>query len=133
MKTKSQSKKNTALWRKVSEAMQNYYRRIGGECLGKSEKCLGRMNVMHHYFQYGNCVALRLEEKNLVPLCSKCHCSVHHYNKEVDYNIRQGMMARYGESWESELLDKRKAYKEKTPLEMADFLKQSLITYNESE
>lgn len=129
---KSTAKQNTKLWDNVLSAMQNYYRAFCLPCVGKSKNCSGQATVMHHWFTSGNCTALRLEHRNLVPLCAHCHASVHKFNQETAFNIRKAMEENYGSDWEDKLVAKKRDYKLLTPLETQDYLKQNLKYYNEN-
>lgn len=128
-KKKSVSKQNTILWGKVSHAMQVYYRMIGGECLGRSTNCMGRATVRHHHFHWGNSLPLRLEERNLVPLCTNCHASHHNGYQKTTINYRRAMEIIYGEDWEDQLIMIEREYIDKTPKEMSEYLKDRLSYY----
>jgi hypothetical protein len=129
-KTKSQSKKNTALWKKVSKAMQDYYRQQHLHCVGSSKSCTRTAQVMHHWLHWGSCVDLRLDVRNLVPLCNRCHLSVHTGHQETTYNIRKAMERGFGANWEDQLMEARREAIHKTPKEWEGYLLSALELYN---
>lgn len=128
-KTKSQSKKNTALWKKVSKAMQDFYRLQGFLCYGHSKSCTVYAQVVHHHFHWGSCKELRLERMNLVPLCQNCHASIHNGHQETGYSIRKFMEADYGTDWEDRLMAMRLEAPYMTPKQEEEYLKHQLTLY----
>lgn len=40
--------------------------------------CGGQVEVAHHFVHKSKSLALRYDIKNLIPLCGKCHCKLHH-------------------------------------------------------
>lgn len=117
------------LWKEVSKALQNYYRAQNLQCLGRSKSCTGRATVMHHHFSWGSCLVLRTERRNLIPLCTNCHCSIHHGHTETAYNARKGMEAEYGTDWEDKLFKARLQTAKLSTPEMRDFLNACLEAY----
>lgn len=48
---------------------------------GKHKKCLlcpNKSQVAHHFIYKSQSSRLRYEEINLIPLCTICHCKLHH-------------------------------------------------------
>jgi len=119
----------TRLYQKASKAMQDYYRSIGGECLGKGKSCHGRMELMHHHSRWGQSVALRFEQKNLVPLCQPCHMAYHNGNYLVKTNYERAMKYQYGHDWEDVLLELDRNAPHRTRLEKIEYLKELINNY----
>lgn len=119
----SEQRKITLLGEKAGKAMQDYYRSIGGVCYGESKKCTGRLEVMHHHFHWGHSMALRFEERNLVPLCNSCHCAHHNYNHKTKVAYETEMRNIWGNDWEDQLLKLEQKHIPKTALEKKDFYK----------
>lgn len=49
--------------------------------LKKNKRCLlcgGVSQVAHHHIHKSQSTRLRYEESNLIPLCTACHCKLHH-------------------------------------------------------
>ncbi len=103
MRKTSKKKTLTPFYNKVGKAMQDYYRSKENACYGRGKSCHGRAEVMHHHHHWGSSVALRFEPRNLVPLCSACHCAFHKNNALVKFNYETEMQNQYGQLWEESL------------------------------
>lgn len=65
--------------------------------------------VFHHYIQKSQSLFLRWNKKNLIPLCSHCHC-LHHVSG--DPHIHEVIIRKKGFAWVDELeVDRRKIFK----------------------
>lgn len=100
MKSKLQSLK-----KKLDRLIQEKYVPINPRCLVCGEKT----NCMHHFIQKSQSLFLRWDVRNLVPLCSKCHCK-HHVTG--DPAIVESIIFQKGFAWFDELeRDRRKVFK----------------------
>ena len=89
------------LWKKVSVALQDYYRMLNLTCW----VCGDKQQVMHHFIPWGRSTFLRLSKDNLVPLCNKCHCKFHAGDMETSYLIRKAGSL-IDVKWEENLIQK---------------------------
>ena len=78
------------LWKEVAK------RECGITCL-----CCGRPAAhMHHYIPKSKSLALRYDLLNAIPLCNKCHYSIHFSNNpEVIRQLCEIIRKRKGEEW----------------------------------
>ena len=84
--------KNKALLDKADRALQDYYRTKKLKC----ESCGKLSNLVHHFIEKSRCNFLRFNDKNLIPLCSKCH-SLHHCFG--DSTIMGNVVLKRGRKW----------------------------------
>lgn len=130
MKTKKPKKKSiSTLWNKVSRALQDYYRTLNSPCYGDGLSCHFIAEVRHHHFHWGQSLALRLEEKNLVPLCQPCHMAYHNGNHRVKTNYEREMRSVWGQDWEDQLLKLEQAHVKKTEAEKREYLLKEIENY----
>ena len=104
--------------------MQDYYRAEFNLCMS----CfVNPASVVHHHVPQSRSRTLRFDERNYVFLCQGCHMQHHNGDPRIGHNYRQGMMAKYGQGWEDELLtisgkiDKRSDKEWRQFLEGLDF------------
>jgi hypothetical protein len=81
---------------KADRLLQRYHVPLNPRCL----VCGGPTNCMHHYVQKSQCTLLRYDERNLIPLCIKCH-SRHHLSG--DPRIVETIIEKKGMEWVKEL------------------------------
>lgn len=130
-KKKSKKKGLTPLWTKVSKALQDYYRTLGSPCYGEGLSCHDRAEVRHHHFHWGQSLPLRLEEKNLVPLCQPCHMAYHNGSHRVKINYERKMRDAWGQDWEDQLLKIEQKHVRMTEAEKRDYLLEEIAYYKE--
>ena len=90
MKTTQQKKKTVK--NKLDRIVQQVYRKPDDKCLA----CGDPAEVLHHFIQKSQSLYLRWRPRNLVPLCSKCHCR-HHISG--DPNIVNQIIMNKGLKW----------------------------------
>jgi hypothetical protein len=120
MRTKT--KPITRLWNEALSAMQQYYRSLNSPCIGRGKSCMGVSNVRHHHVHSSRSTTLRLEERNLVPLCSACHLSFHNGSFEIKRNYEAAMKENYGANWEAQLWALEQNAYHWTPKELREHL-----------
>jgi len=104
MKKKKKKDKRTQLKRDLDKLVQEIYVRKYPYCL----VCGGKTSEMHHFISRGGSLFLRYDERNLIPLCARCHCSHHCGN----VTIRATILKKKGQKWlESIYRDRRKLMK----------------------
>jgi len=102
---------------------------MGLECEGRSKSCTGRAEVMHHCFSFKRYLELRLEEKNLTPLCGHCHHSAHQGIEETRMNYETAMEVKYGPFWKDGLSLQAREAPHRTRSEERDWLLEKLHFY----
>lgn len=133
IKKKSTSKKSlTSVYKKVSIAMQNYYR---SKFVEESIFCFGQCGklaeLMHHHSHWGQSVALRFETMNLVPLCKSCHCAFHKSgNFKIKFSYESNMKANFGQDWEDKLIYLERSHVLKTDKEKRQELYELINHYS---
>lgn len=85
------------LIRKADRALQDYYRTLALNC----EVCGGLSDIVHHIVEKSQCLGLRYEPLNLVPLCNSCHAK-HHL--AGDPNILGTVIKKRGQKWFDNLM-----------------------------
>lgn len=90
----------TKIRNKADKLLQDYIRLKYKNvlCYGCGER---KVEVGHHYITKANSNALRYYEKNIVPLCKKCHCLVH----AQPHLIEPKICFLLGEEWYNDLLE----------------------------
>lgn len=132
MKAKTRKKPTiTKAWNKAGKQLQDYYRQFPRPCMAKGKSCTHLTNVMHHHFHWGSSIANRLEEINLIPLCTNCHCSVHSegQGRVTRATYMKVMRERYGQDWEDQLIQNEIKWGHKSTLEQRDYIEEKLKDY----
>jgi hypothetical protein len=63
-----------ALLNRADRALQDWFRANTDD---KCVICGRKAELRHHHILKSKCNRLRYDERNLIPLCSRCHCLVH--------------------------------------------------------
>ena len=77
---------------KADKALQDFYQVLGLKC----EVCGEPANLVHHFIEKSQSTNLRFCGKNLVPLCTSCHCK-HHLRG--DPAIHATILFKRGKKW----------------------------------
>ena len=86
------SAKIKALKKKLDILVQQVYVALNPFCL----VCGAPTNCMHHYIPKSQSLWLRWDNRNLIPICSHCHC-LHH--QSGDPRIHQEIIRKKGHKW----------------------------------
>jgi 5-methylcytosine-specific restriction endonuclease McrA len=95
LKRKSKSKLST-LRRKADRLLQDYHRLLGLSC----EVCGEKQELMHHFVPQSASANLKFNDRNLIPLCFKCHFAHH---QKGDPRIHGLIIAQRGLRWFAQL------------------------------
>ena len=90
-KKKKKKDKRIQLKRDLDKLIQEIYVRKYPRCL----VCPNKTSEMHHFIPKSRSLFLRWDERNLIPLCKKCHCS-HHFG---DVTIHATILKKKGWEW----------------------------------
>lgn len=93
--------KKQRLKRKLDRLIQDIYQKKYPICL----VCGQPTTEMHHFIQKSQSLALRWDEKNLIPLCQSCHYKIHRIG---DAEIISTIIRKKGEAWEKYIYAKRR-------------------------
>ena len=105
MKKKKKKDKRTQLKRELDKLIQEIYVRKYPYCL----VCNDKTDEMHHFIPKSRSLFLRYDERNLIPLCKRCHCA-HHFG---DPTIHVVILRKKGCKWyESIIKDRYKIMKD---------------------
>ena len=85
--------------RKLNALIQQYYVPRNPKCF----LCDEQTAEMHHFVQKRQCLALRHDPKNLIPLCKSCHFTLTH----KDSSLQAEIMAKKGKKWYTYIKDTR--------------------------
>lgn len=106
MGKKKKKDKRTQLKRELDKLVQQIYVRKYPYCL----VCGDKTSEMHHFIRKSGSLYLRYDERNLIPLCKRCHCA-HHTSGDV--TIHATILKKKGQQWlESIYRDRRKIMKD---------------------
>ena len=102
-KAKTSQQKKTSLKKKLDRILQLKYTPLYSKCL----ICDNPPSCMHHYILKSQSNYLRYDERNLVPICSKCHTLLHRCG---DPRINQQIIKIKGHEWADTLEEDRRKY-----------------------
>lgn len=107
--TKPIKKKNSI--KTLRNKADRLYQELGKLLYNECGICGGKYSCLHHYHPKSTSTALRYEIKNGVPICAGCHTRHHMANDpEIQFGMRLFMKEKFGENWETELLQERKIH-----------------------
>jgi 5-methylcytosine-specific restriction endonuclease McrA len=86
---------------KCDKAIQEFGRRVYKKCL----ICGGEYSCLHHFVKKSQSTALRYDWNNLIPICNKCHCSIH---QGKDDTVTARIVFLKGQDWFDELMEKKR-------------------------
>jgi hypothetical protein len=72
---------------KIDKAYQNFFREVCKEGDIPCEVCGEPMELIHHYEEKSQCVNLRYNPINFIPVCKKCHFKIHFISASIPYGI----------------------------------------------
>lgn len=104
---------------KLDRAYQDFFRGVCEEGNIPCEVCGKPMNLVHHFIEKSQCVNLRYNPLNFIPLCSGCHFKIHMVG---DYTGIAKITLRRGKKWFSELQEIKKlvGHKDKATYDKAE-------------
>jgi len=105
--------------KKLDRAYQDYFREVCEEGNIPCEVCGKPMNLVHHFIEKSQCVNLRYDPINFVPLCSGCHFKIHMVG---DYTGIAKITLRRGKKWFDKLQEIKKlvGHKDKATYDRAE-------------
>lgn len=81
---------------KIDKAYQNFFREVCKEGDIPCEVCGEPMELIHHYEEKSQCVNLRYNPINFIPVCKKCHFKIHFISASIPIGI---INFKRGEKW----------------------------------
>ena len=105
--------------KKLDRAYQDFFRDVCEEGNIPCEVCGKPMNLVHHFIEKSQCVNLRYNPINFVPLCSSCHFKIHMVG---DYTGIAKITLRRGKKWFDKLQEIKKlvGHKDKATYDRAE-------------
>jgi hypothetical protein len=87
---------------KADRALQDWFRQY---CWNRGIVCINcgsKTELAHHFYEKSRSAGLRYEEKNLIPICRRCHTLHHRFG---DPSIAASIMISRGREWYDDLTE----------------------------
>lgn len=80
---------NSPEWKRLSQYIKIKYKHLCVMCLIKNHE-INLSDAVHHIEEIRECWEERLDEKNCIPLCHRCHNSIHiDYTNNIKKELRE--------------------------------------------
>jgi hypothetical protein len=93
-------KKKVETIKKYQKEADKLFQEIGRKIYSDCFVCGRQMSCLHHFVKKSQSTGLRYNLKNAIPLCVKCHCSIHQGLNDM---VVGQIVALKGVDWLSEL------------------------------